>query len=131
MKETVFKNQTFKVCLIITLTLLIIWNLYTFIMLDSIKAIVRGVIQFIILMMVVTKSEYAKPVVNIFAILMIIGSSLSILGKLIKLSFDQFDLEMLINFISNFILLAIGIAIYHFNTKTVIVKAKVKKAEEM
>ena len=126
MKETFFKNQMFKICLIIFLTLLVLWNIYTFIFSNSVLSIIRALCQFFVLLLIFTKSKHAQLAIYAFAIISIVGTSIALIGSLIKLFLSQ---EMINYFSLAFRvgLLGISIAIFHFNSTTVIIKTIIKE----
>lgn len=126
MKETFFKNQIFKICLIIFLTLLVLWNIYTFIISDSFASVVRAICQFFVLLLITTKSKHAKLAIYAFAIITIVGSSIALIGSLIKLFIaeETLDYPMLA---VRIVLLGLSIAVFHFNSTTVIIKTIIKE----
>ncbi|WP_104733848.1 hypothetical protein [Hanstruepera ponticola] len=126
MKETFFKNQLFKVCLIIFLTLLVLLNIYTFIFSDSVPAIVRAICQFFVLLLIVNKSKHAKLAIYAFAIITIVGSSIALIGSLIKLFIAEETLDYVM-LAMRIILLGLSIAVFHFNSTTVIIKTIIKE----
>ncbi|WP_223034333.1 hypothetical protein [Hanstruepera marina] len=127
MKETVFNSQLYKIFVILLLSLLVLWNIYTFLVSDSTPSILRAVFQFLILMLIFTKSQYAKLGIKIFAALLIISSSITFIGGLIKIYFDQDLMSIILTLIVPLILLILGIVIYHYCVTTVTVKMVQKK----
>lgn len=128
MKETVFYNQTFKVFVISLLLLLVLLNAYNFINGDSLSSILRAVFQFLVLMLIITKSQYAKIGIAIFSVILIVGSSISLIAGLIKIYFNQNLMSLLLTVFLPIVLLILGIIVYHYNVTTVKVKMVQKKS---
>lgn len=126
MKETFFKNPLFKICLIIFLSLLVLWNIYTFIFADSTAAIIRAICQFFVLLLIFTKSKHAKLAIYAFAIITIVGSSIALIGSIIKLFIDKETLNYFM-LIVRIVFLGLSIAVFHFNSTTVIIKTVIKE----
>ncbi|WP_250435840.1 hypothetical protein [Hanstruepera flava] len=126
MKETFFKNPLFKICLIVFLSLLVLWNIYTFIFSDSVPAIVRAICQFFVLLLIINKSKHAKLAIYAFAIITIVGSSIALIGSFIKwfVADETLDYVMLAIRIA---FLGLSIAVFHFNSTTVIIKTIIKE----
>jgi len=116
MNKIIFKNQTFYYLLISYLIILICWNSYAVVN-GSLFGLIPIVIQLIIIYLLYDKNKHAKIGIKIWSIVLIIGPSLSIVGKLLKtVAGTDLDLKKLIE---NLILLTVGILIYYFNDKTV------------
>lgn len=126
MKETFFKNPLFKICLIIFLSLLVLWNIYTFIFSDSVPAIVRAICQFFVLLLIINKSKHAKLAIYAFAIITIVGSSIALIGSFIKWFVADETLDYVILAI-RIAFLGLSIAVFHFNSTTVIIKTIIKE----
>ncbi len=84
MEKNVLNNQTFSTFLLIGIGIISCWNLYTFSITQNLIALIPAVVQLIILVLVLTKNMPAKMGIKIWSILLIIGPSLSILGKTIQ-----------------------------------------------
>jgi len=118
MKKTVFKNKYFYWLLIIYLFLLLAWNINTLI-LGNVIAILPILAQSFLIILILTRNKYTKMGIKIWAIFLIIGPSLSILGKSLKLLVGD-DLNILYtSLIYNSLFLIIGALVYSFNDKTV------------
>jgi len=116
MNKIIFKNQTFYYLLISYLIILICWNSYAVVN-GSLFGLIPIVIQLIIIYLLYDKNKHVKIGIKIWSIVLIIGPSLSIVGKLLKtVAGTDLDLKKLIE---NLILLTVGILIYYFNDKTV------------
>ena len=116
MKEKIiYKSDFFYYGLIVYLILLIIINLYN--LTNGVYiSILPLVIQSIILTLVITKNKLAKSGVNLWSIILILGPTLSLLGKLIKGALaDGFNFEVIFKQV---LLLSIGITIYYYNKTT-------------
>ena len=126
MEKTFFKNQTFQVLIIAALGLLICWNLYTFLISMSLIALIPTLIQIIVLVLVLMKHKHAKMGVNVWAVILMLGGGLVILGKLLKFFAGDDIMDGIGKLILNVIIFSAGLAIYNFNQKTV----EVKRTEE-
>ena len=122
MEKTFFKNQTFQVLIIFALGFLICWNLYTFLISKSLVALIPTVIQVVVLTLVLVKHKHAKMGINVWAIILMLGGGLVILGKLMKLFIGDDITDGLGKLILNAIIFSAGLAIYNLNQKTVEVK---------
>ncbi len=101
-------------------------NIYTFIFSDSVPAIVRAICQFFVLLLIVNKSKHAKLAIYAFAIITIVGSSIALIGSLIKLFIAEETLDYVM-LAMRIILLGLSIAVFHFNSTTVIIKTIIKE----
>ena len=126
MEKTFFKNQTFQVLIIAALGLLICWNLYTFLISMSLIALIPTLIQIIVLVLVLMKHKHAKMGINVWAVILMLGGGLVILGKLLKFFTGDDIMDGIGKLILNVIIFSAGLAIYNFNQKTV----EVKRTEE-
>jgi len=122
MEKTFFKNQTFEVLIIAVLGLLICWNLYTFLILKNLIALIPTLVQIIVLVLVLMKHKNAKIGINAWAAILMLGGGLVILGKLIKLFIGENITDGIEKLILNVIIFSTGIVIYNYNQKTVEVK---------
>lgn len=130
MEKTFFKNQTFQVLIIAALGLLICWNLYTFLISKSLIALIPTLIQIIVLVLVLMKHKHAKIGINVWAVILMLGGGLVILGKLIKLFIGDDITDEIGKLILNVIIFSAGLAIYNYNQKTVEVKRTDEKMTE-
>ncbi|MEK6152568.1 hypothetical protein WIW50_04885 [Flavobacteriaceae bacterium 3-367] len=122
MKKTVFKNQTFQVIIIFTLGILICWNLYTFLISLSLIGLIPTIIQIVVLTLVLLKHRNAKMGINVWAVLLMLGGGLVIVGKIIKLLIGDDISNGIGKLLLNIVFFSAGLAIYRFNQKTVEVK---------
>ena len=130
MEKTFFKNQTFQVLIIAALGLLICWNLHTFLISKSLVALIPTLIQIIVLVLVLMKHKNAKMGINVWAVILMLGGGLVILGKLIKLFIGDDITDGIGKLILNVIIFSTGLAIYNYNQKTVEVKRTDEKMTE-
>lgn len=130
MEKTFFKNQLFQILIIVALGLLICWNLYTFLISKSLIALIPTIIQIIVLVLVLTKHKHAKMGINVWAVILMLGGGLVILGKTIKLLIGDDVTDEIGKLVLNVIILLAGLAIYNFNQKTVEVKQTDEKVTE-
>ena len=126
MEKTFFKNQPFQALIIATLGLLICWNLYTFLISMSLMALIPTLIQIIVLVLVLMKHKHAKMGINVWAVILMLGGGLVVLGKLLKIFAGDDIMDGIGKLILNEIVFSVGLAIYIFNQKTV----EVKRTEE-
>lgn len=84
------------------------------------------IIELFLLYLLFNKHKLAKPAINIWAIILIIGPAMVLLGKLIKLGIgDEFN-SGLNEIAKNLLLLTFGYLIYYFNKKTVRIQEIIK-----
>ena len=116
-----FNNTAFRWCVIFFLSIFLLWNIYISIAGNSKIAIVSILIQATVLIMVLTKSRYAKlSLITYGLIFFIIGSGLQLVGRLIQdigYDFENFDLAF---YLKNITIIAIGAFIVVMAKKTVI-----------
>ncbi|ETN93965.1 hypothetical protein [Zhouia amylolytica] len=122
MERTVFKNQSFYILLITFLGILLCWNLWTFWNSKNLIALIPAIIQIIILGLIFTKNKQAKLAIKIWAIILIAGPSLSILGNTIKVLLGDEILSKIMPLIIQILILTAGLYINHFNNTTVELK---------
>ena len=130
MEKTFFKNQSFQILIIVALGLLICWNLYTFLISKSLIALIPTIIQITVLVLVLMKHKHAKMGINVWAVILMLGGGLVILGKTIKLLIGDDVTDGIGKLVLNVIILLAGLAIYNFNQKTVEVKRTDEKVNE-
>ena len=118
--ETVFKNRWFYRLLIAYIFLLLIWNTYM-VVTGNLLGLIAIVIELALLYLLFNKHRLAKTAIHFWAIIMIIGPGLSILGKLIKVATGD-DLNFMVDsLVQNLLLFTFGLIIYYFNKKTVFI----------
>jgi chromosome condensin MukBEF MukE localization factor len=116
MEQIVFKNRLFYYLLLSYLIILICWNSYTVIK-GALIGILPIVIQLILLYLILDKNKLTKQGIKFWSIVLIIGSTLSIAGKLLKsVAGTDLDLKKLVE---NILMLTIGLLIFYYNDKTV------------
>lgn len=121
MQKTSFKNDIFYWLLLAYLVLLISWNAYA-LFLGQIFALLPVSLQLALFFLIFKKHKLAKTGISIWAILLMIGPGLSILGKSLKIiTGDSFSLQ-LPQLLESFLFLLIGICILLFNRKTVVLQ---------
>lgn len=115
-EKTVFKNQTFQALVVAALGILMAVNLFNTIFALSYISLLPFAVQATVLVLVLTKDKYAKSAINIWSILLMVGSGFSLLGKIIFLTIgDNVELGSLF---LQAIFLSIGIAVYYYNMET-------------
>ena len=122
MEKTFFKNQVFQVLIIAALVLLICWNIYAFLISKGLTPLFATIVQIIVLVLVMMKHKHAKMGIKIWAIIMMLGPGLIIIGKTIKLLIGDDMTGQIGALITNAIILIAGLAIYNFNESTVEVR---------
>ena len=121
MDKTIFKNKLFFYLLISYLIFLVVWNSYALI-LGNLVGGLSVLIQAILLLLIFNKHKYAKLGIKLWSTILIIGFSLSIFGKLIKIFLgDEIIIPVLMEKI---IFLIFGILIYTANEKYVEIKSE-------
>ena len=78
------------------------------------------------LLLIFTKSKHAKLTIYAFAIITIVGSSIALIGSLIKFFVAHETLNYLM-FVVRIVLLGLSIAVFHFNSTSVIIKTIIKE----
>lgn len=122
MEKTVFNNQAFHTLLLVGLGVLLCWNLYTFSISQNLIALIPAIVQVVVLVLVLMKHKHAKLGIKIWAIILMVGPGLSILGKTIKLLIGD-DMTSQIGALGiQVVILLVGLSIFHFNNTTVAVK---------
>lgn len=122
MEKTFFKNQLFQVLIIVTLVLLLCWNIYIFLISKSLIALIPIIVQIIVLVLVLIKHKHAKMGIKVWAIILMLGGGLVILGKTLKLLIGDDISDEIGKLILNLIIFLTGLAIYKFNETTEVVK---------
>ncbi len=118
MEKTKFNNQLFLYLLIAFIIVLLGWNAYV-IVTGNIMAVISIIIPLVVLFLIFDKNKYAKNGINIWSIIIMIGSLMSITGRIIKIMVDE-NVTLDINkFIKNSIILTIGALILYFTKTTV------------
>ena len=118
MKKVLFKNQKYYVVIVMTLIIVILWNLFVLLVSDQLTPLIPISVQSIVLILVLIKSEYAKLGIKLWSLLLIVGPGLIIAGKALKILAGE-PLNEVMPLISNLFMLLGGIWIYHFNSTSV------------
>ncbi|MBZ9730325.1 hypothetical protein LB467_11570 [Salegentibacter sp. JZCK2] len=121
--ETVFENKWFYKLLITYIFLLLIWNTYMVIT-GNFLGLIAVVIEIALLYLLFNKHRLTKIVIHFWAILLMIGPGLSIIGLVIKLTSGDNLNRMADDLVQYLLLFTFGVLIYYFNKKTVFVREK-------
>lgn len=122
MEKTVFTNQTFYTLILLGIGILISWNLYIFSISQNLIALLPTFVQFILLVLIMSKSKHAKLGIKIWAIVLIVGPSFSIVGKTIQVLLGDDVIGKVGPLVIQILILFAGLTIYHYNNTTVEVK---------
>lgn len=122
MEKTVFKNQAFHALLLIGIGVLLSWNLYIFSISQNLIALIPAIVQVFVLVLVLLKNKNAKLGIKIWSILLIVGPSLSILGKTVQVLLGDDVLSKIGPLIIQILILFVGLTVNHYNNTTVDVK---------
>ncbi|WP_108423748.1 hypothetical protein [Flagellimonas amoyensis] len=115
-EKTVFNNQTFQALVVAALGILMTVNLFNAIFALSYISLLPFAVQATVLVLVLTKDKYAKSAINIWSMLLMVGSGFSLLSKIIYLTIgDNVELGSLF---LQIIFVSIGIAVYYYNMET-------------
>lgn len=118
--KTKFINPTFYYLLIIFISILLIYNIFSLINKFDLIILIPILIQTLLLYLIISKNKFAKIAIKIWTIIfLIVGSSFQIIGKILLLISYGFLEEKIIEFISILPILIIGILILVFTNKTV------------
>jgi len=93
-------------------------------------ALIPTLIQIIVLALVLMKHKHAKMGINVWAVILMLGGGLVILGKLLKIFAGDNIMDGIGKLILNVIIFSAGLAIYNYNQKTVEVKRTDEKVTE-
>ena len=123
MQKSFFNNNAFKIILIVILSSLFLWNLYTYFLWKNTSTIFMLILQLTILILIISEHKYAKICIKIWSVLIILGTFLSFIGKTIKtLLENSFEYTYITDNALDIIFLIIGCLIFYFNNKTVEIK---------
>ena len=128
MQKTIFKNDIFYWLLLAYLILLMSWNMYALI-LGQFFAAVPVCLQLLLLYLILKKHRLAKLGISIWSILLMTGPGLAITGKLLTALADQSIPLQLPQLLESLLFLLLGLAIYYFNRKTVVVDNSVVREQ--
>lgn len=120
MTKSNFKSKTFYWIVILFLTVILIWNLYSIIYSSNLLGLLPITIQFILLALIFTKHKYAKLGIKFWAILfLIISSGLQFIGRLLQDMGNGFINVDFQHYLTTALTVLIGIIIVIYTNKTV------------
>ena len=129
MEKTVFKSKIFYWLLIVCLISFLGWNIYA-LTTGRLFAVIPITIQIMLLFFIFSQNKHTKLGIKIWAIFLLVGPSLSIIGKLMKIMIGD-DINLMIDdLIKNLIFFIIGILIYSFNENTVVLEKPNEQGNE-
>jgi|TARA_B110000240_G_C13059324_1_gene266787 hypothetical protein len=120
MKKTLFTNQSVYWTIIAIIGGLMIWNLYATITTGKLIGLLPITIQAIIIGLILTKNQYAKIGVKIWAIVfLVVASGLQFVGRLLQDAADNFANAQALHYITTGFTVLVGIMIVVYVNKTV------------
>ena len=120
MKKTLFTNQSVYWTIIAIIGGLMIWNLYATITTGKLIGLLPITIQAIIIGLILTKNQYAKIGVKIWAIVfLVVASGLQFVGQLLQDAADNFANAQALHYITTGFTVLVGIMIVVYVNKTV------------
>ena len=120
MKQSQFSNQTFYWIIITVIGGLMIWNLYATITTGRLIGLLPISIQGVLLGLIMTKNQYAKIGIKIWAIVFLaVASGLQFVGRLLQVAADNFSNATALHYITTGFTVIVGILIVVFVNKTV------------
>jgi hypothetical protein len=120
MKKTLFTNQSVYWTIIVIFGGLMTWNLYVTIITGKLIGLLPLTIQAIIIGLILTKNQYAKIVVKIWAIIfLVVASGLQFVGRLLQDAANNFANAQTLNYITTGFTVLVGIMIVVYVNKTV------------
>ena len=121
MRKAVFTNKIFYILLISFIIVLLVYNSIVSIKTGNIYGLISIFIEFVLLILIFTKNQYAKLMVIVWAILsFIVAYGFELIANLMddfSSDFKNFKINLLIY---NIIWLAIGVLIIDYTRRTVI-----------
>lgn len=121
MQVTEFKNQTFYFCVLTLLGCLILYNCYIILTFQEIWGIIPILIQAIIIGMILTKNQFAKIILKIWAIIfLVVGSSFQIILQAIQDFTENLEVDLTYYIVAGINLLVGSLIIYFTNTTVVV-----------
>lgn len=119
MKQTQFTNKTFYWIIIVIIGVLMLWNIYAS-LITTLTALLPLAIQALLLILIITKNQYAKIGIKLWALIFLtIASALQFGGKLLQDLAENFTNVNVSHYITTGITMTIGILIVVFINKTV------------
>jgi len=120
-KSSIFKNNKVKTFLLVYLSIIITYNLYTLII-EFPKGWFAILINGLILLLILSKSSYLKISLRIWSMFfLILIPGLQIVSKIIKKVLNDIYKIELNTFLQTTFFFLIGILIYHYS-KTIIIR---------
>ena len=130
MEKTVFKNQSFYAILIVVVGILLSLNIYNLVNGFTFMVALQISVSLMLFLLLLLRDKYAKTGITIWSVLLIVGSSLSILGKTIKVILGDEVIPQILPLIVNIVVLTGGLVIWHYNNTTVSVERIHKSFKE-
>ncbi len=130
MEKTVFKNQSFYAILIVVVGILLSLNIYNLVNGFTFMVALQISVSLLLFLLLLLRDKYAKTGITIWSVLLIVGSSLSILGKTIKVILGDEVIPQILPLIVNIVVLTGGLVIWHYNNTTVSVERIHKSFKE-
>ncbi len=119
MEKTVFKNQSFYAILVVVVGILLSLNIYNLVNGFTFMVALQISVSLLLFLLLLLRDKYAKTGITIWSVLLIVGSSLSIIGKTIKVLLGDEIIPQIVPLIVNIVVLTGGLIIWHYNKTTV------------
>ncbi|WP_226389619.1 hypothetical protein [Penaeicola halotolerans] len=120
MKQSHFSNQFVYWFVLTVLAGLLMWNTLATIITGNMIGLLPITIQGVLIALILTKNQYAKIGIKIWAtIFLIIGSGLQLLGEFLKGLVDDFVNINLVDFVTKGLTVILGLLILSYVNKTV------------
>ena len=120
MKQSQFSNQTVYWIIIAVIGGLMIWNLYATITTGRLIGLLPITIQGVLLGLIMTKNQYAKIGIKIWAIVFLaVASGMQFVGRLLQDAVDNFANANALHYITTGFTVLVGILIVIYVNKTV------------
>ena len=120
MKQSQFTNQTVYWLLITLIGGLMIWNLYNTIISGRPIGLLPITIQVVLLGLMITKNQYAKIGIKVWAIIfLVLASGMQFVGRLLQDVGDSFANADALHYVTTGLTVLVGILIIFFVNKTV------------
>lgn len=125
MQVTEFKNQTFYFGVLALLGCLILYNCYIILTFQEIWGIIPILIQAVIIGMIITKHQFAKIVLKLWAIIfLVISSSFQIILQAIQDFTENLEVDLTYYIVAAINLLVGSLIIYFTNTTVIVHQSK-------
>jgi|TARA_R110001592_G_scaffold196893_1_gene444768 hypothetical protein len=119
MKQSHFSNQTVYWTIIAIIGGPMIWNLYSSITTGRLIGLLPITVQGVLIGLILTKNQYAKIGIKIWAIFLAVASGLQFVGRLLQDSADNFANANSLHYIMIGFTALVGITIVIYVNKTV------------